>query len=135
MHLLNTIGDQFLKLGNNNWSNRLDELLHFVETLLLVVHVLLLQLSYQITQNVVFFVLEAANHCLLINDIPKHLFGLGWRQFLKVLGTLLLIVKETDKVVLFAEVQWIDCLLEILFNFLIQWLHMIQCTLFLQLFV
>lgn len=119
MHLLNTIGDQFLELGNNNWSNGLDELLHFVETLLLVVHVLLLQFSDQITQDVVFFVLEAANHCLLINDIPEQLFALRWRQFLKVLGTLLLIIKEANKVVLFAEIQWIDSLLKVLFNFLI----------------
>ena len=67
VHLLDTIGDQLLQLRHDDRGDTLDELLHLVETLLLVIHVHLLQLSNQITQDVILLVLEAADHRLPVD--------------------------------------------------------------------
>jgi hypothetical protein len=132
MYLLNTIGHKLLKFGDNNWRNGLYELLHFVQTLLLVVHVHFLQLSNQITQDIVFFILEAANHSLSINDISKNFLRLFRRHSLLVLGSFLLVIKEANKIVLLSKIERIDSLLKVLLNLLVQWLHVVECTLLLE---
>lgn len=62
MHLLDPVGDQLLQFRDDNRCNTLDELFHLVEALLLFIHVLLLQLCDQVTQDVVFLVVEPADH-------------------------------------------------------------------------
>lgn len=135
MHLLDTVGHKFLQFGDDDGRDGLDEFFHFVQTLLLVVHVHFLQLSDQVAQDVVFLVLEAANHSLSIYNISQHFFRLLRRHSLLVLGSFLLIIKEANEVVLLAEIERIDSLLKVLLNLLIQWLHVIQGALLLELLI
>lgn len=90
--LLDTVGHQFLELGDDDGSDTLDKLLHFVQTLLLIIHIHFLELSNQIIKNVLFLVLEPAYHDLTIDDLPQDLCALWTRQLLLSLGPLFLVI-------------------------------------------
>ena len=79
--------------------------------------------------------MEAADHQLSVRDIPEQLHALRWRKLLLASGPLLLVIEEADEVVLLAELERIDGLLEILLDLLVQRLHVIQCPLLLELLV
>jgi hypothetical protein len=116
VHLLDTIRYQFFELGDDDGSDTLDELLHFVQTLLLIVHVHLLQLGNQIVQDVLFLVLESTDHNLTIDDLSQDLLSLCTSQLLLGLGSLLLVIKETNKGSLVLKIKRVDNFLEVLLN-------------------
>ena len=135
MYLLDSIGNQLLQFRNDDGRDGFDQFFHFVETLLLVIHVHLFQFGDQIAQDVVLFVLEAADHELPVYGFLENLFALSGVEFSHILWSLFLVVEEADQVVLLAEVEGVDGLFEIFFDFLVEWLHVVQSPLLLEFLV
>jgi len=73
IHLFDSVGDQLLQLWNNDWCNTLNQLLHLVQALLGLVHVLLLELGNEITEDIVFLVMEPTKHTRFIDIIRPEL--------------------------------------------------------------
>jgi len=71
--LFNPVGNQLFQLWNNDWCDTLNQLLHLVQALLGLVHVLLLELGNEITEDVVFLVMEPTKHTRFIDIIGPNL--------------------------------------------------------------
>jgi hypothetical protein len=51
------------------------------------------------------------------------------------LGSLLLVIEETNQRSLVLEIKWVDNFLEVFLDFLVQWLHMVESPLLLKLLI